>query len=71
VVSILLNATLTHDGNGYVRRLTLQFVGDRKRPVIETACLSPGMTREEVAECLRAFADQIMLPPRLKPVAVK
>ena len=58
MVSILLNATLTHDGEGYVRKLALHFTGDKKLSW-ENLALLPGMVRPEVAQALRTFADQI------------
>ena len=62
MISILLNAFLTHDGQGYVRKLQLEFAGNKgraQRHSCDCVEIYPGMTRTEIAEALRTAADKI------------
>ena len=61
-VPILLNASLTTDGDGYVRRLQLVFAegkGKLHRHPADCVVIFPGMTRPEVANAFRLAADKI------------
>ena len=62
MISVLLNASLTYDGDGYCRRLQLAFAegkGKVHRHPCDAITIFPGMTRGEVAAALRTAADRI------------
>ena len=55
---VLVNAKIVQSGEGYVRRISLEFLhGSRRKR--EQINIQPGMSREEVATSLRKAAGEI------------
>ena len=58
MIAVLLNAKLISNGDGYVRKISLDFF-QATRHKNHLIMLQPGMSREEVAASLRKTADEV------------
>jgi hypothetical protein len=56
--SVLVNAKIVSTGDGYVRRISLEFMEGTRRKREQISIL-PGMSRLEVAASLHKAADEI------------
>ena len=55
---VLVNARIISTGDGYVRRISLEFMHGTRRKC-EKISIMPGMDRDEVARVLRKAAGEI------------